>query len=67
MGSRCCAGLQLGIFATADLPNRDGVSISAHGAVYSVIVAHNEDLSRAQEIDIDPASETSVALFALSP
>ena len=41
----------------------DGVSISAHGAVYSVIVAHNEDLSRAQEIDIDPASETSVALL----
>src|SRR4029077_7237421 len=25
--------------------------------------AHNEDLSRAQEIDIDPASETSVALL----
>src|SRR5882762_1334265 len=41
----------------------DGVSISAHGAVYSVIVAHNEDLSRAQEIDVDPASETSVALL----
>jgi chorismate dehydratase len=42
----------------------DRVSISAHGAVYSVIVAHNEDLSRAQEIDIDPASETSVALLS---
>ena len=41
----------------------DGVSISAHGAVYSVIVAHNEDLSRAQEIEIDPGSETSVALL----
>jgi chorismate dehydratase len=41
----------------------DGVSISAHGAVYSVIVAHNEDLSRAEEIEIDPASETSVALL----
>src|SRR6267378_2470496 len=41
----------------------DGVSISAHGAVYSVIVAHNENLSRAQQIDIDPASETSVALL----
>src|SRR5438067_2524401 len=41
----------------------DGVSISAHGAVYSVIVAHNEDLSRAQEIDINPASEPSVALL----
>src|SRR6266480_5056745 len=42
----------------------DRISISAHGAVYSVIVAHNEDLSRAQEIDIDPASETSVALLS---
>ena len=41
----------------------DRVSISAHGAVHSVIVAHSEDLSRAQEIDIDPASETSVALL----
>jgi predicted solute-binding protein/REP element-mobilizing transposase RayT len=41
----------------------DGVSISAHGAVYSVIVAHNDDLSLAQEIEIDPASETSVALL----
>jgi chorismate dehydratase len=41
----------------------DAVSISAHGAVYSVIVAHNDDLSRAQEIEIDPASETSVALL----
>jgi predicted solute-binding protein len=41
----------------------DGVSISAYGAVYSVIVAHNEDISRAQEIDIDPASEASVALL----
>src|SRR5438105_9934749 len=41
----------------------DGVSISARGAVYSVIVAHNEDLSRAEEIEIDPASETSVALL----
>ena len=41
----------------------DRVSISARGAVYSVVVAHNEDLSRAREIDIDPASETSVALL----
>src|SRR5438132_9094910 len=41
----------------------DGVSISAQGAVYSVIVAHNEDLSRAEEIEIDPASKTSVALL----
>jgi len=41
----------------------DGASISARGAVYSVIVAHNEDLLRAQEIEIDPASETSIALL----
>ena len=41
----------------------DGVSISSRGEVYSVIVAHNEDLSRADEIEIDPASETSVALL----
>ncbi len=41
----------------------DGVSISARGAVYSVIVAHNEDLSHAEEIEIDPASETSIALL----
>jgi chorismate dehydratase len=41
----------------------DGVSISAHGAVYSVIVAHRGDLARTQEIKLDPASETSVALL----
>ena len=41
----------------------DAVSISAHGVVYSVIVAHNEGLSRAREIEIDPASETSIALL----
>jgi chorismate dehydratase len=41
----------------------DNVSISAHAAVYSVIVAHNENLSRVEEIEVDPASETSVALL----
>jgi predicted solute-binding protein/REP element-mobilizing transposase RayT len=41
----------------------DGVSISSRGPVYSVIVAHSEHLSRASEIEIDPASETSVALL----
>jgi chorismate dehydratase len=41
----------------------DGISISSRGPVYSVIVAHNEDFSRAEEIKIDPASETSVALL----
>jgi chorismate dehydratase len=41
----------------------DGVSISARGAVYSVIVAHRGELARIQEIKLDPASETSVALL----
>jgi chorismate dehydratase len=41
----------------------DGVSISSRGPVYSVIVAHREELARIQEIKLDPASETSVALL----
>ncbi len=41
----------------------DGVSISASGSVYSVIVAHRQDLAGIREIAIDPASETSVALL----
>src|SRR5438270_340812 len=41
----------------------DGVSVSSHGPVYSVIVAHREELARIQEIKLDPASETSVALL----
>src|SRR5438132_5880312 len=41
----------------------DGVSISSRGPVYSVIVAHREELKRIQEIKLDPASETSVALL----
>src|SRR5205814_1931505 len=41
----------------------DGVSISSRGSVYSVIVAHREELKRIQEIKLDPASETSVALL----
>ncbi len=41
----------------------DGVSISAFGPVYSVIVAHEEEISRVEEIAIDAASETSVALL----
>src|SRR5438105_3962906 len=41
----------------------DGVSISSHGPVYSVIVAYQEELAHIQEIELDPASETSVALL----
>jgi chorismate dehydratase len=41
----------------------DGVSISSRGPVYSVIVAHREELACIREIKLDPASETSVALL----
>ena len=41
----------------------DEISISSRGPVYSVIMAHREELSRIQEIKLDPASETSVALL----
>src|SRR5262249_13383030 len=41
----------------------DGVSISSRGEVYSVIVAHGGELARVEEIELDPASETSVALL----
>jgi chorismate dehydratase len=41
----------------------DRVSISSRGAVYSVIVAHDGELARMEEIELDPASETSVALL----
>lgn len=41
----------------------DGVSISSRGPVYSVIVAHCGELSGLQEIELDPASETSIALL----
>jgi chorismate dehydratase len=41
----------------------DGVSISADGPVYSVVVAHTGELKRVREIRIDPTSETSVALL----
>jgi chorismate dehydratase len=41
----------------------DGVSVSADGPVYSVVVAHTGELSRVREIRIDPSSETSVALL----
>lgn len=41
----------------------DGVSISSRGEVYSVIVAHRDGLTDMQQIELDPASETSVALL----
>ncbi len=41
----------------------DGISISSDGPVYSVVVAHREDISRIAEIELDPASATSVNLL----
>jgi chorismate dehydratase len=40
-----------------------GISISSRGEVYSVIVAHSGELARVKQIELDPASETSVALL----
>ena len=37
----------------------DGISISSVGPVYSVIVAHRGDISEVEEIELDPAAETS--------
>jgi chorismate dehydratase len=41
----------------------DGVSISSTGPVYSVFVAHRGDISEIEQIELDPASETSVNLL----
>ena len=41
----------------------DGVSISCDGPVYSVVVAHHGEFSEIEEIALDPASLTSVALL----
>ncbi|MGI9113440.1 MAG: hypothetical protein DLM52_03660 [Chthoniobacterales bacterium] len=41
----------------------DGISISAFGPVYSVVVAHRQERATLREIAIDPASETSSALL----
>ena len=41
----------------------DGVSISSDGPVYSVVVAHRGEFSAVDEIELDPASLTSVALL----
>ena len=41
----------------------DSVSVSCDGPVYSVVVAHHGDLAEIEEIALDPASLTSVALL----
>lgn len=41
----------------------DGVSIASDGPVYSVIVVHSHDASVWPEVELDPASQTSVALL----
>lgn len=41
----------------------DDVSISSDGPVYSVVVAHRGDITRIEEIELDPASATSVNLL----
>jgi predicted solute-binding protein/REP element-mobilizing transposase RayT len=41
----------------------DDVSISSDGPVYSVVLAHCGELSDIQEIELDPASQTSVNLL----
>jgi len=44
----------------------DGVSISSDGPVYSVVVAHRSEISEVEEIELDPASQTSVNLLRCS-
>ena len=41
----------------------DDVSISSDGPVYSVVLAHCGELSDIQEIELDPASQTSINLL----
>jgi predicted solute-binding protein/REP element-mobilizing transposase RayT len=41
----------------------DDISISSDGPVYSVVLAHCGELSDIQEIELDPASETSINLL----
>jgi chorismate dehydratase len=41
----------------------DDVSISSDGPVYSVMVAHRGEIDQIEEIELDPASETSVNLL----
>ena len=41
----------------------DDVSISSNGPVYSVIVVHRGEITEIKEIELDPASETSINLL----
>lgn len=41
----------------------DDISISSDGPVYSVIISYRGDLSSIEEIELDPASKTSVNLL----
>ena len=41
----------------------DDISISSVGSVYSVVVAHRGDISKIEEIELDPASKTAVNLL----
>ena len=41
----------------------DDVSISSDGPVYSVVVAHRDEFSKIDEIELDPVSETAVNLL----
>ncbi len=41
----------------------DGISISSDGPVYSVVVAHRGEIADIEEIELDPASETSANLL----
>lgn len=41
----------------------DGVSISSDGPVYSVVLAYRGSVSKIEEIELDPASETSANLL----
>ena len=41
----------------------DDVSISSNGPVHSVIVAHRGKIDEIEEIELDPASETSINLL----
>lgn len=40
----------------------DDISLSSNGPVYSVIVAHCGEITEIKEIELDPASETSINL-----
>ena len=41
----------------------DLISISSDGPVYSVVIAHRGNISEVDEIELDPASETSINLL----